>query len=542
MCLSKRLSVASILFHLLLLLPITCVSAFLQATNYQPFASSLCFSETVSCPSYQPGVPTMLTPTPIESTVGQGAEGNGEVFEDAQVQGGGGVGGSVSPLPWKERVAPGTPLPQDTSQERVNTPPRKGRRNSSSSKASSKRNASCIKIQDNDEEDDESEELAEDLPDLTSDEELDFEALARARQTKYLKAKGKGKTVTTEATTDAAAGTGGEWLTTHLEAQTQSIASMFQVRFNRLNKSNKALAKDVKETKRKVGAIEASVASVQEAISKHDQEIADLKRLYLEAEERAEKMRREIVELRSARVIPDAEGSCRRFLAGSAPSEASTGYLAERGVDRANNIYGTWSWAPTRAIEKQLRDLFDNIMPNHPLEPLKVKIVALDVMQPRANYAFIKFEADSESGKSSQQVAYVVKSWLIRHPQKTVGSEKTIWTQPCRPEHERQARGILNSGRAFLHTIREELKMEKIYEYLGEAVPVISGSYKAGKESITWKSDLIATIVEPSGIKQIEWHTANVVKNFQGCFAHFNIEFFNKKWGDWKQRKLDEKA
>lgn len=96
-------------------------------------------------------------------------------------------------------------------------------------------------------------------------------------------------------------------------------------------------------------------------------------------------------------MLPDARsGQLERWSIGSDSGSSRTKLT----TDRAKNIFGTWKWIPAQAIEKQLKDLFENLMPNTEGDKLKVKVLDLDVMRPRANYAFVKFAPDAETGKS----------------------------------------------------------------------------------------------------------------------------------------------
>ena len=72
--------------------------------------------------------------------------------------------------------------------------------------------------------------------------------------------------------------------------------------------------------------------------------------------------------------------------------------------------------------------------------------------------------------------------------------------------------------------------MDKKYQYVGEDSDVISGSLKEGN----WTDRIVATLVEPSGTKQIHWNFDAVAeaigKDYAKTGKTFCLKSFKSSW------------
>ena len=208
-------------------------------------------------------------------------------------------------------------------------------------------------------------------------------------------------------------------------------------------------------------------------------------------------------------------------------------------------IVGRWPWIPAKAAKKQVYDLV--IQFNSETQSVdKLEIASYESSMPKASYCFIKFLAVGSRSASDQGHSF--RLWLRQKGIIAVGSEsQKLWSNVCRPEHERANRSLLNQARAFLHTKREkDLNMDKEYDWLGEPTQVIGGSYKEGEESVTWKEVVIATVTNPDGVKDVTWAWDSLAKTLQKEYdtakRKFDIELFKSEWKEFLEENDKAKA
>ena len=250
--------------------------------------------------------------------------------------------------------------------------------------------------------------------------------------------------------------------------------------------------------------------------------------LWHEAKKDADAMKEEIKLLKNRSMLADAR-------APQMPAAAPRYGDDQAGkADRDRNIVGKWAWIPSRAVRKQVSDIIVQYNSAEGIEndPQKhLTIASLETSQPKASYAFVKFLATDS--RTAQDQGFQFRSFLKEQTIVAIGSEAdatSLWSAQCRPEHERISRSILNQGRAWLHQVREQkLVLPKHYEWLGEDSEIIGGSYKEGKESITLRQRVVATLSEPAGVKTLHWNweaVANIIgKDFATAKIHFTLEY-----------------
>ena len=318
-----------------------------------------------------------------------------------------------------------------------------------------------------------------------------------------------------------------------------------------LKKATENNTKAVKATGKKVENLEIKINGIDQRLLDTETKLTELQSAFEKAQTESESLRKttaqmqeEIQLLKDKYMLLEAKGP-----ATSGPGHSSASGIGGGGARFANDrdrfIVGKWPWIPARAAKKQLYELVEQF--NKETQSVdKLMIDSYESSMPKASYCFIKFVA--VGGRSASDQGHSFRIWLRQNGVIAAGSDsQKLWTNVCRPEHERANRSLLNQARAFLHTKREkELNMDKEYDWLGELTQVVGGSYKEGEESITWKETVIATVTNPEGVKCVTWAWDSLCKTMKAEYEAvrkcFDLDAFKRDWKDFQEENEKEKA
>ena len=172
----------------------------------------------------------------------------------------------------------------------------------------------------------------------------------------------------------------------------------------------------------------------------------------------------------------------------------------------------------------------------------ELKISSYESSTPKTSFAFVKFASSDE--RTPQDHGNNFRNWLREQraiPTNSKEGEGVVWSAPCRPEHERQTRSVLNQARAHLHILREKtLGLPKEYSFCEEASEIIGGSYKEGRECVTWRDRIIATLADPGGAKTVHWNIAAILDvvgaDFRTRGIEFNETIFSNGWKEFQSQ------
>ena len=355
---------------------------------------------------------------------------------------------------------------------------------------------------------------------------------------KTLRSKGKGKEKTGEGTDIV------DQISSMKLTLLSEMSALLDKGFSKASKATSELQLEqkkttaaIKDAKKAVQQLETKITSIDERLSKTEEGLNHLQKLFEEAQRDAKSMKEEIKLLKEQAALRTEKGMQDDSFGATHSEKRQTA------VDRDRYIVGRWPWIPQKALRKQLDKILADANRNRSGDDL-FEFENVDISAPRASYAFIKFKASAN--RSSQDFGYEFRKYLLNSNYTPIGADSgKIWTSQCRPEHERATRSVLNTGRAFCHSLREECGLGKYYSFLDEETEVIAGSYKDSKESITWKGQLIATLTLIEGVKSIHWtdRAASILApDFAAKGLTLDEDSFRQKWRAFLQEAESRKT